>query len=127
MTVFGVRTDKDDKVLQFYKETKEREVQVFVKVQSKFFMDSKGTILVFDIVPLVPNIWKFAPVFLIPTYFWGFGWLIPFFLFGVTYLAFTPKFWFWALSAKLSKMGYKKKPQYLDSDNVARRLIFDTI
>lgn len=130
MVLFGLETEKSEKVLKWFSQTQKRGdsenmVKNPFKVKMKFFIDEK-TLLAINIEPLYPNVPILGWITLIGMYFlFGLKWYLvfPFFIGCLVIFWSTPFYYIMAVRG-IRKAGYKGPIKFASKKRIIEGAIF---
>ena len=129
MALFGIETEKSEKVLKWFSESRERgESDNLIKnpfeLRSKFFLDEKIT-LVMDITPVWPNLTVFGWIMSLTVFmFWGIRWfIIPGLILGSLGIFWSWPFYYFMATRGIRKAGYKGPIKFLTNKQIINRVV----
>lgn len=132
MVLFGLETEKSEKVLEWFSQTQERGqsdnmVKNPFKMRTKFFILDEKILLIIDMIPLWPNIipligWSSFFAILI---LWGPRWfMIPPILIGSTIIFWTMPFYYIMAVRGIRKAGYHGPIKFASHKRIIEGAVF---
>lgn len=125
MSFFVAKLEKNDNVMDFFAETRERNSQAMLENKSKIVIKGKNIYWVNLIYIRIPPIYWLFFIFLF-LYLWlgGWGWFIPMAFFGLSYIVFWRGFHIWAFKKGLKRAGYKGEIIILSTERGVSEVLY---
>lgn len=130
MVLFGLETEKSEKVLTWFSQTQKRGeaddiLQNPFKIRSKFFIDEK-ILLVLDMKPIYPCFPLFGwIIFGFMFSFWGLKWYLVFpFILGILGVFWTMPFYYIMAVQGIRKAGYHGPIKYASKKRIIEGAVF---